>query len=81
MLTYVSIFFRTPFTTGTGSTFGTGGGGEYVCVPGVITGVYVVADGRGGAVCGVPPFIKASKGVLSIFMLLVEITLKVPTRL
>jgi hypothetical protein len=40
---------RTLFTAGAGRTFPAGGGGVYVPVPGVITGVYVVADGRGGA--------------------------------
>jgi len=47
MLTYVRMLFSTFFTPATGRTFPIGGGGEYVWVPGVITGVYVVAEGRG----------------------------------
>lgn len=48
--TYVRIPFNTfftPYVVSGGPCVA--GGGEYVCVPGVITGVYVVADGRGGA--------------------------------
>jgi len=47
--TYVMMLRRTLFTAGAGNCPGTGGGGVYVWVPGVITGVYVVVPGRGGA--------------------------------
>lgn len=60
---------RTCFTAGAGRTLPAGGGAVYVWVPGVITGVYVVVDGRGGADCDEPPVgIRASSGVESIYV-------------
>jgi hypothetical protein len=57
------------FTAGAGRTLPIGWGAVYVCVPGVITGVYVVVDGRGGADCDEPPVgISASRGVESIYV-------------
>ena len=57
------------FTAGAGSTFPDGCGGVYVCVPGVMTGVYVVADGSGGADCDEPPVgMSWSSGVESIYV-------------
>ena len=67
--TYVMILLKILLTAGAGRTLPIGGGGVYVCVPGVITGVYVVVDGRGGADCDDPPVgINASSGVESIYV-------------
>jgi hypothetical protein len=66
--TYDIRLRKTPLTAGVGRILPDEYGGVYVWVPGVTTGVYVVAEGRGGADWDDPPVgISASSGVESIY--------------